>query len=131
MKLSVKVLYYVDDDADDHYFFETALKEVDPSIIYRPFYDCAEVLKTLNDENEPVPDIIFLDLNMPGNFNYECLRKIKITARIMLIPVVIYTTAEGSKASADSMTKGAFKHIVKPTSLKELKNHFFEIFGYQ
>jgi CheY-like chemotaxis protein len=123
---------FADDDADDHLVFATALNETFPAVALYPFYNCTELLAFLNDENRPLPDMIFLDLNMPGNEKNECLLTIKQTLRLKDIPVVIYSTSNYNKDVELALSNGAYKYITKPASfgeVKELINRLISSYG--
>src|SRR5882724_9906023 len=94
MPSKINHVYFVDDDPDDHLFFVYALKEFSPAITLNEFYRCDALVDYLNDEDNPLPDIIFLDLNMPGESGSQCLKTIKNTSRISHIPVIIYSTSD-------------------------------------
>ncbi len=118
-------ILFADDDPDDHYLFRTALNEVDNSIQIQQFYKCDEIMDHLNG-NDP-PDIIFLDLNMPGNQDFQCLKELKQQARLQNIPVVIYTTSHHKEIIDAAYNYGANKFLVKPGSIGELQKMLREI----
>src|SRR5690348_12320526 len=101
-----KHICFADDDPDDHLVFSTAFDEAFPGVALYPFYHCEELLAFLNDENRPLPDMIFLDLNMPGNERFDCLRTIKKTPRLQHIQVVIYTTSNYYKDAEEALRSG-------------------------
>ncbi len=63
------------------------------------------------------PDIIVLDLMMPGISGLECLRLLKADAEIAAIPVVILTIADERKAA---MALGASAYVKKPIEVAQL-----------
>ncbi|MES1220464.1 MAG: response regulator, partial [Bacteroidota bacterium] len=93
MPKKVSHICFADDDADDHFIFSTVMSEQFPSIELTQFYHCDKLVGFLKDETQPLPDLIFLDYNMPGNDGNQCLQWIKRTARILDIPVIIYSTS--------------------------------------
>ncbi|MEJ0106248.1 MAG: response regulator [Bacteroidota bacterium] len=121
MSHSINHICFADDDADDHLVFSTVMNELFPFITLNSFYDCNELVKYLDDENGQLPDIIFLDYNMPGNDGNQCLQLIKKTARLLHIPVIIYSTSNYEKLINESYKLGAYKYIVKPSSFDEVK----------
>ena len=70
----------------------------------------------------PYPDIILLDLNMPGIGGKEFLRKIKDDESLKQIPVVILTTSNSEKDILDSYKLQASGYVNKPLSLDEFRN---------
>ena len=69
----------------------------------------------------PQPDLILLDLNMPGMGGKEFLRRIKGEERLKQIPVVILTTSEAEKDIIDSYKLQASGYVHKPVTLEEFK----------
>ena len=121
MPHKINHICFADDDPDDHLVFSTVMDELFPFIRLNSFYDCNDLVKYLNDENSRLPDILFLDYNMPGNDNNECLLFIKKTARLSHIPVIIYSTSDYHKLIDESYRQGADKYIIKPNSFDGVK----------
>jgi CheY-like chemotaxis protein len=112
--------FLVDDDIDDTSIFKEVLQDVNPSIDFVSAADGHEALTALKTKNN-LPDVIFLDLNMPRMSGKECLTAIKKDENLQHIPVIMYTTSSRSIDIEETMQKGAICFITKPTNLKELK----------
>ena len=67
----------VDDDADDRKLFFEVAKEVDDTILCIPASSGEAALLYLRDQANPLPDYIFLDLNMPMINGKQCLKQIR------------------------------------------------------
>ena len=61
----VELLFLIDDDPDDQHIFAEALLEVDDSVSLLTASNGLDALERLTDATLPLPDLIFLDLNMP------------------------------------------------------------------
>jgi CheY-like chemotaxis protein len=72
-------------------------------------------------DGTPQPDLILLDLNMPGMGGKEFLRQIKSDEKLKQIPVVILTTSEAEKDIIDSYRLQASGYVHKPVTLDEFK----------
>lgn len=72
-----KNIYLADDDEDDRSFFQDALKEVCEEYTLTTAADGRELMNILYTPPVRLPDIIFLDLNMPAKNGFECLAEIK------------------------------------------------------
>ena len=64
------------------------------------------------------PDLVFLDINMPGTNGVEALTLIKQIDET--IPVIMATANTDNGLAAESITRGAFSYIPKPFNLKYL-----------
>jgi CheY-like chemotaxis protein len=71
-----------------------------------------------SDRDRPLPDLILLDLKMPGIDGFEVLRRIKGTPVLRRIPVVILTTSREEGDRAMSYDTGANSYVVKPVSFE-------------
>lgn len=105
----------VDDDEDDRKLFFESVKEVDESISCVSAASCHEALKYLKNEAITLPDFIFLDLRMPGLSGEKCLQEIKKDARILHIPVIVYSTSREVSDSIALKKMGAVHFMSKPT----------------
>ena len=66
------------------------------------------------------PDIILLDIMMPGMDGWQVLEKLKQQETTRHIPVVIFTAKEYSNGVSLAETRGAVGYIAKPFDLDEL-----------
>ncbi|MGX5818936.1 response regulator [Chitinophaga lutea] len=111
----------VDDDMDDIFLFREVMQEIDPQVSVTSAGNGLEALQNLRSGDGSLPDIIFLDLNMPRMDGRECLTELKNDASLRHIPVIIYTTSSHSLDMAQARQNGALGFITKPSSLKELQ----------
>jgi len=63
---------------------------------------------------EPRPDIILLDIMMPGMNGYEVCERLKADARTKSIPVVFITALTDEEDEARGLDLGAVDYITKP-----------------
>src|ERR1043165_892304 len=88
----IKSILLVEDNQADRFFFISALKEIENAILFDVAKNGKEALERL--ENRTVlPDLIFMDINMPVMNGIECLAAIQKKPDTKDIPVVILTTA--------------------------------------
>ena len=80
-----------------------------------------EYLRKSKTDNEdiPMPDLILLDLNMPGMGGKELLKLVKADEELRSIPVVILTTSDADKDILESYELQASGYIKKPVSIDE------------
>ena len=108
-----------DDDVDDRYFFDKVLKSLPVRTDLATVEDGEELMIYLVENSEKLPDILFLDLNMPKKNGSECLVEIKQDERLKQLPVIIYSTHRHEKDSDILYEKGAHYYIRK-TDMIEL-----------
>ena len=111
-----------DDDVDDCYFFKEALKESNVSTKLTVVEDGEQLVYLLKNNHDTVPDVIFLDLNMPRKNGFECLSEIKTDKRLNQIPVVVYSTSFHKEIATMLYINGANYYISKPSDISILKN---------
>jgi CheY-like chemotaxis protein len=70
----------------------------------------------------PRPDVVLLDLTMPGMDGREVLVEIKTDEQLSSIPVLILTASHDPQDVETSYAEHANAYIVKPENLDDLKN---------
>jgi CheY-like chemotaxis protein len=113
-----KTILLADDDNDDAQIFKEALDEADCETIFLHAHTGASVFGLL--EKGPLPDLIFLDLNMPVMNGWQCLAKLKNSERYKQIPVVMYTTSSNPRDYEIATDLNAHGFITKPSNPKIL-----------
>ena len=115
-------LLLADDDEDDCAFFKDALEELVISVDLITVNDGVQLMNFLLD-NLPtnLPDILFLDLNMPRKSGFECLTEIKEIDELKHLPVIIFSTSLDMNIVDLMYKKGAIYYIQKPGEFSKLK----------
>ena len=78
----------------------------------------------------PCPDLILLDLKLPGIDGFEVLRQVKVAPIIKRIPVIILTSSKEEGDRALSYDNGANSYLVKPVSFEGFLDVVRQIEGY-
>ena len=116
------LIYLADDDKDDRMLFKEALDEIDMAIAIEDFDNGVTLMDNLLNHSKPLPNVIYLDLNMPLMNGEECLHDIKNEPELSQIPIIIYSTYV-DEANANSLQqKGANLFLEKPDNFTKLKN---------
>jgi CheY-like chemotaxis protein len=110
-----------DDDSDDCSLFEEALAELPGPNQLHIATNGSELMHMLASGIPRIPDILFLDLNMPLKNGFECLAEIKADHRLRNIPVIVYSTSLDISVVDLLYEKGAYRYLRKPASFSELK----------
>ena len=87
MSLNRLHVLLADDDIDDCIFFKEALAELLLSTQLTAVHDGEQLMQHLTDETCELPDVVFLDINMPRKNGFECLAEIKLSGKLKLLPV--------------------------------------------
>ncbi len=111
-----------DDDSDDCFFFQEALKESSISTTLTVVHDGEQLMNLLTSETGTLPHVLFLDLNMPRKNGFECLAEIKMHHALKELPVIIYSTSFHKKIATVLYEHGATYYISKPYEISKLKS---------
>jgi CheY-like chemotaxis protein len=117
----MKHVLLIDDDRDDAELFKEALSEVNPGIAFEYYDDSKTGLCTLLEKRTDLPDVIFLDINMPIVSGWECLSQFKKTEHLKQIRVIMFTTSSQDRERDIAKQLGADGFITKPSEYKALK----------
>jgi two-component system response regulator len=113
----------IEDDSGDVELTEAALEKSKLKINLNVVNDGEEALAYLRQEdqytNASTPNLILLDLNLPGLSGLEILSAIKNEQRLKSIPVVVLTTSDAQPDIKSSYELGANCYVTKPIGLKE------------
>lgn len=109
-----------DDDKDDRFFFNEALKQLPIATRLTTVENGEKLMDLLSKNSEHLPDVLFLDLNMPRKNGNECLIEIKRNEKLKHLPVIIYSTSL-HELVADELYKNGEDYYIKKTDLSELK----------
>ena len=110
-----------DDDEDDRIFFRDAFEEVKIKTNLDFVHDGLQLLEHLNNPETKLPNILFLDLNMPKKTGIECLIEIKKTPHLKDLIVAIYSTSSSEEDIEETFVQGANIYIKKPSDFNSLK----------
>src|SRR5581483_3274043 len=116
----IQTVFIVDNDIDDREIFVEAIETISPAIKCITAVHGEDALAKLNASSADLPEIIFLDLNMPRMDGKEFLGTIKKDARFNNIPVVIYSTSFLKKDIDETRLMGAAHFLAKPSDFREL-----------
>lgn len=119
-----------DDDQDDRDFFKDAISDIEADCFLEFCENGFALIDRLNDFDQPVPDIVFLDLNMPMLSGLDTLEKIRKDSKFSRIPIIaIYSTSSDQKDRDRSLLSGADAYITKPSDFGFLKILLRKIFA--
>jgi CheY-like chemotaxis protein len=106
-------LLLADDDEDDRSFFKRVVDRLLVPVTLTMVEDGDELLTYLFKNVKKLPDVLFLDINMPKKNGAECLLEIKHNKKLEHLPVIIYSTAIPSGQENKLYDDGAHYYIRK------------------
>ena len=116
----VPIILMADDDEDDCLMVRDALAEIHLTSEFRTVEDGEVLMNSLyrrgRFKDEPRPDLILLDLNMPRKDGREALEEIKRDPDLRSIPVVILTTSDSETDIMRCYELGGNAYIRKPAT---------------
>ncbi|NBC65645.1 MAG: response regulator [Bacteroidetes bacterium] len=110
-----------DDDEGDRLVFQEIFEEMETDTSVWMVNDGKQLMGFLTDPKNPLPHIIFLDLNMPDMNGIECLKEIRSDETYRDISIAIYSTSTFEKDIEETFRHGANIYITKPGDYNELK----------
>jgi CheY-like chemotaxis protein len=120
--MTARKFLVVDDDCDDTELFAEAIGSVDASVSCYNVADGKQALDKLTSKDIERPDLIFLDINMPGMNGWQFLASLKGSESLKAIPVIMYSTSSQRSDIKMAMSSGALCFFTKPNSFLILKN---------
>lgn len=121
------IITLADDDEDDRLFFEDAFDELKINTKVTTCNDGVELMEYLTAPETILPNILFLDLNMPRKNGFECLLEIKKDVRFNDIAIAIYSTSSSEEDIENTFVHGANIYIKKPSDFSTLKKVLAEV----
>jgi len=104
----------VDDEEHITEVFAAALQSLDYEV--QVANSASEASKILD---QYAPDLVLLDIRMPGKSGMELLREVK--ERYPDAGVIMVTAVDDTKTAVEAMRLGAYDYMLKPVSLPELE----------
>jgi CheY-like chemotaxis protein len=113
-KQSIKPILLVEDDTIDATAVKRAFEHLHIKNNLFTVGNGEEALEYLRDKDNPRPQIILLDLNMPKMNGVEFMKIAKADDHLRKIPVVILTTSKDEQDRVITFNLGAAGYIMKP-----------------
>lgn len=119
MKKETCQVLIVDDDPDYTYLLEEAFKRCPSSPPIKVLHSGDELLAWLDTSQRP--NLILLDINMPGGNGFDLLTILKGVDHFRSIPVVMLSVSGFRDDVVKSYSRGANAYITKPARFEELQ----------
>jgi CheY-like chemotaxis protein len=120
--LNPKSILHVEDDDGSALLVQVALRQVGADITYLRVPDVDQALRFLAaseaHDTAQMPDLILLDLNLPGSSGFDILSTVRATPSWHYTPVVIFTSSSASRDMEKAKALEATKYILKPSTFE-------------
>ncbi len=119
----LRQILVIDDDPDDLMLFQESLKETPLNFCMTSFHTGHEAIAHLQllatSQSESLPDLIFLDFQLPEENGLDIIRTIRANKALRIIPIIILSGTEDPMIIGDCYAAGANCCVPKPSTLKE------------
>ena len=115
-------IFLAEDDDEDAEIFKDALSDLNLHTTLTVVQN-GILLMNLLANSEHLPDIIFLDLNMPLKNGLQCLKEIKNSERWKSLNIIILSTSSNKIQKEEMYSHGANFFLTKASSYKEFKDN--------
>ena len=105
------------DDKDDFYIFQRAVQKACESLKISYAANWLELLRFIV---KTLPDVLFIDLNMPVKNGIECLQLLREDRKFDKIPIIMYSTSVSKNDIDKAYSNGANYFIVKPNTIEDI-----------
>ena len=114
------VILYVDDDEDDRMLLEDTFHMVVPDYKVETVQSGFEVMDYLKNNNNHLPCLLIVDLNMPIMTGKDVIHQLKTDSQYKDLQIVAFTTSSDPNDKADCARYGV-DMITKPLNLREFE----------
>ncbi|MGB0909583.1 MAG: response regulator [Nitrospirales bacterium] len=119
----VRQLLVIDDDPDDMLLFQESLKETPLKFSMTRFHTGHEAIAHLEflsmSKAESLPDLIFLDFQLPEESGPDLIRIIRANTALRIVPIIILSGMENPTSIGECYLAGANCCVPKPSTLQE------------
>ena len=127
MPAPIHCILLIDDDPDDNYVHQLVIKEsglCDTVRVVENGFEGLDYLKRVGQPDSPPPDVIFLDINMPGMNGFEFLehyRHLEETVRRRTVLFMLTTSTVWSDRHRGGLFDEVKGYLPKPITQEMLQ----------
>jgi len=118
---STRLILLVEDNPADARLTVEAFRSTDAELQVEVCEDGESALARLRDPSVPLPQMVLLDLNLPGIDGREVLETIKADPSLCRVPVCILTTSRRDEDIERAYTHHTNCYVVKPVDLNAFR----------
>jgi CheY-like chemotaxis protein len=121
----IRTVFIADDDTDDLMLLQDAIASIDRSIKLEQVDNGNDLLSLLSHFQ---PDLLFLDLDMPGKNGLQCLVEIRNNPLYHLLPIIVYSSTTRPANIETAYDMGADLFFIKPAIFNDLVSSVRSLF---
>lgn len=122
-------ILYVEDNQDAITFFSRVVNKMgDYNFVTSE--DGSSAIKLLEEKKDFEPEMILLDINLPGMNGFEILQYVRSRTMYKHVPVIMFTSSDDDGDVKKSYEYGANAYLIKPDSLQSLKEVLQDTFNF-
>jgi two-component system, chemotaxis family, response regulator Rcp1 len=118
-KKSAATILLVEDNTADVLLLEKSLQARNISYNLVRYLNGEKAIRAISEGRTAVPDLILVDLNLPGRDGFDVLNTVRMTPQFSGVPVGVFTSSNAMKDRHRSQLIGVEKYICKPPTLDE------------
>jgi len=118
-----KTIMLIDDSSTNNILYESILLDEGYNVII-----CEDARIALTRLQKDIPDLIILDLMMPGIDGFNFLEKRKMMPAVLDIPVLMLTARVDKESERKAYELGVVGYMVKPVGISEITEKLKKIF---
>lgn len=122
--LPLPIVVLADDDDEDCMIFADAIAAIEANVELNTVKN-GEILMQLLKKY--VPDLLFLDIQMPGQDGRQCIKAIRANREYDGLPVIVYTGMRNPDSVNFFFREGANFFLEKPETMGKLKSALHQI----
>ncbi len=114
----MKIIYLVDDDQDDRFFLQQAIREAGARVRIVEAENGLEFLDLIQQDGSSPASLVLLDMNMPKMNGLETIAALRSNTLLSTVPVVMISTSSHLSLIETAYEAGADNFFVKPSSME-------------
>ncbi|MFL5738761.1 MAG: response regulator [Flavisolibacter sp.] len=122
---AIRTVFIADDDTDDLMLLQDAIASIDQSIKLQQVDNGNDLLSLLGHFQ---PDLLFLDLDMPGKNGLQCLVEIRKNPLYHFLPIIVYSSTTRPANIETAYDMGADLFFIKPAIFNDLVSSVRSLF---
>jgi DNA-binding response OmpR family regulator len=116
-----RIILYLEDDSPTAYLFDRVVRDLNSAVRLYRVLDSLSAIAFLRQETPfagaPRPNVIILDINVPGDSGFKVLRAVRTDPVFACLPVIIFSSSTATSDQIEARELGADGYLVKSLDL--------------